>query len=173
MKNIALNKKAYQSSYWKNNLYGPEQAVNGLKTGIGFHTNNEISPWWSVDLSNIYLLQKIVVYNCTTSHAFRSWTFVIKVSTNLSLNNWTTVHKQDKEPFGGIESEPAVINLNKVKARFVKFELESRTFLKIKKKLFFFNSKDFFLIEDAKVSFAYDNYLHLDEIEIYGIKPDL
>jgi formylglycine-generating enzyme required for sulfatase activity len=62
--NIALRKKAYQSS----TVYAPENAVDGNTVGSDSgnpyaHTASEDNPWWEVDLGSEQPIDRIVIWN--------------------------------------------------------------------------------------------------------------
>jgi WD40 repeat protein/tetratricopeptide (TPR) repeat protein len=67
-RNIALRKKARQSSTWADNRTGPERAVDGNTVGNDqgnpyAHTRWEDNPWWEVDLGSEQAIDRIVVWN--------------------------------------------------------------------------------------------------------------
>lgn len=89
--NLALNKRAYQSSTY--NCRDAKYAVNGKKDGMGVNkstcTQQEAQPWIEIDLGMICVIDKIVVYNRTdvpsdknqprdlyTSRLFPCWAMV-------------------------------------------------------------------------------------------------
>lgn len=142
-KNIALGKKATQSSLSAYSTpAGANGAINGNKTGyFGFHTSSEQNPWWMVDLENIFDLSAIVVYNRLDAGSERSRT--LKVNVSEDGLNWNLVYDHSgRRPFGGIRLlngiPPLFVDLNHVKARFVKLECVANT------------------------------YFHLDEVEVFG-----
>jgi hypothetical protein len=136
-RNIALGKPAKQSStsQWSkpNDAQG---AVNGIKTGDrGFHTDKEASPWWQVDLEDVYQLDRIVIYNRET-HPERASNLSILVSQD--ERNWQTIHQNSQKFGGAITKTPLKVRADRQQARYVRVQL---------------NNFD---------------YLHLDEVEIYG-----
>lgn len=138
-KNLALNKPAKQSSFskWskKNDAAG---AVNGIKNGsFGFHTDKEINPWWQVDLLGVYKLTQVWVYNRIDALPERSKT--LRVLFSLDAKEWQLVYANNHNLiFGGIDSEPLIISLENIPARYVRLQL------------------------------AEENYFHLDEVEVYA-----
>src|SRR5262249_21286931 len=70
--NIALPKKARQSSTWEGQRrLAPESAVDGNTVGNNdsadpyAHTANENDPWWEVDLGCEQPIDRIVIWNRT------------------------------------------------------------------------------------------------------------
>ncbi|XP_070564998.1 pentraxin fusion protein-like [Ptychodera flava] len=67
--NVAVRKPAFQSSlYRKSTPAGPENAVDGntdsnWSSRSCTHTVKEQSPWWKVDLQDIYKVDKVVITN--------------------------------------------------------------------------------------------------------------
>lgn len=73
-KNIALGKRAYQSS----TKYGASasRAVDGVRNGFWHNnsvtcTESESGSWWEVDLGAVYSINKVVIYNRTDSGSER------------------------------------------------------------------------------------------------------
>jgi WD40 repeat protein/tetratricopeptide (TPR) repeat protein len=68
--NIALRKKARQSSTYQESRTGPERAVDGNIVGNDSgnpyaHTITEDNPWWEVDLGSEQAIDRIVIWNRT------------------------------------------------------------------------------------------------------------
>ncbi|XP_035254862.1 fucolectin-like [Anguilla anguilla] len=65
--NAAIGKMANQSSIFGN--YGPYRAIDGNRNAnLGYggsctHTNEEMKPWWRVDLFNVHNISSVVVTN--------------------------------------------------------------------------------------------------------------
>lgn len=144
--NVALNKPATQStlSRWSSPTES-SAAVNGIKTGKqSFHTDLEPNPWWQVDLGEIHLVRSIAIFN-----RGRKGTPMADRATSLMVllstdgMSWEKVYSGGV-PFGGaLDSSPLVLScLAGKQARYVTLQL------------------------------AEANYLHLDEVEIFGAKPD-
>src|SRR5215469_2470915 len=78
--NVALNRPATQSSVsiWSR-AKAPEGdaagAVNGRLDGeAGFHTERESSPWWQVDLGEVYGISEVRIFNRKTcAHRLRKF----------------------------------------------------------------------------------------------------
>lgn len=87
--NIALGKKARQSSEYNAGISGAGKAVDGNTDGkFKFnrqnsvtHTQDENSAWWEVDLGDIYTLEKIVIWNREDCCWERLQNFVVLTST--------------------------------------------------------------------------------------------
>jgi FkbM family methyltransferase len=138
-KNLALKKPAKQSSVSKwskpNDASG---GVNGIKNGsFGFHTDTEVNPWWQVDLLDVYKLTEIWIYNRVNSRPERSRT--LRVLLSLDGRDWKLVYANNHNVIlGGIYTEPLIVSLDSIAARYVRLQL------------------------------AEENFLHLDEVEVYG-----
>jgi len=138
LENLALNKPAQQSSFSRWSKPNDSQgAVNGIKSGqFGFCTNQEVNPWWQVDLLDVYQLTEVRVYNRITC-AERART--LKVLLSCDGENWEEVYANDEQSvFGGMDGNPLMISLPSKVSRYVRLQLNE------------------------------ENYLHLDEIEVYG-----
>ena len=125
--NLALNKFAIQSSTatdWGGNWY-PSKGVDGIKTGNiyagGFHTNNEVNPWWQVDLGEINQLTEVRIYNRLDCCSDRSRTLQVLLSDE--GQNWRVVYSHDGSVFGGADGNYLDIKLNNEIARFVRVQL--------------------------------------------------
>ncbi|OGC00091.1 hypothetical protein A2V82_13030 [candidate division KSB1 bacterium RBG_16_48_16] len=42
--------------------YGPQYAIDGVRTGIGFHANNTLHAWWEADLGRLTDIEQIDIY---------------------------------------------------------------------------------------------------------------
>ena len=138
--NIALNKPTQQSSV--SELFQPNEpsaAVNGIKNGSpSFCTDQEINPWWQVDLEQVYALTEIRVYNCIDHYDERVRTLQILLSSD--GQNWEQVYVNDENlVFGGVAGRPLIVSISSKSARYVRLQLNE------------------------------ENYLHLDEVEVYGV----
>jgi hypothetical protein len=140
--NVALNKLADQSSLsqWSK-LNDPQGAINGIKNGkFGFCTERQKNPWWQVDLGLLYYLTGVRIFNRieTQAVAERAWT--IKILLSNDEQQWIKVYDNQEKliPFGGIDGYPLIVNLDSKLARYVRLQLQET------------------------------NYLHLDEVEIFG-----
>jgi hypothetical protein len=147
--NLALRKFAYQSSVSGSSrdpspAGDASRAVNGVISGdYGFHTNQETQPWWMVDLGQSCLVSEIRVYNRLTGGDR-----VVARANNLSIwsslngRGWDLVHRRVADTaFGGADGNPLVVFCpDALVARFVRIEIDGF------------------------------GILHLDEVEIIGVK---
>jgi len=111
---------------------------DGRKDGTyGFHTNQDASPWWQVDLGEPLPLARAVIYNrCDGNVEDRAGRLTVLLSTD--GKTWTEVYRHDGTKFFGYtDGRPLTIALKSNKARFVRVQLPER------------------------------QYLHLDEVEVY------
>lgn len=130
--NRAWNRPASQSSLsrWSEGdaTQGPSGGANGAITGqFGFHTDCEDDPWWQVDLEAVHPLQEVRIYNRMDSARERSRTLRVLLSEDGSA--WTQVHDQDGYTFGGADGRPLRVMLAGIPARYVRLQLNARTYL--------------------------------------------
>jgi hypothetical protein len=115
------------------------QAVNGQIDGTQkFHTEKEINPWWQIDLEQSCAVSRIVIYNAAFHTRDRLRNFKIFVCSN--GDDWVEIHsKEDDLPVGSLLTGPFKLDLDPALAfRFMRIVM---------------------LGED---------FLHLDQVEIYG-----
>lgn len=117
---------------------------DGIKNGkYGFHTGNKSSPWWQVDLGESKTLAKILIWNRCDSP---DRTKHLRVLLSQDGNKWETIYTHDGKKFLGYDdNKPLEIKLAATKnsARFVRVQLPGK------------------------------DYLHLDEVEVFGANhPD-
>ena len=127
--NIAKGRPASQSSRssWSN-ANDPQGAVDGIKNGsFGFHTDNEVNPWWQVDLGSVFMLGEIRVFNRIDFNPERLRTLQVLVSTDGS--GWKTVYRHNGAPIGGTDGNPLRVVLQGEPARFVRLQLAEKTWL--------------------------------------------
>ena len=93
--NVAVNKRASQSSLYTSNAGSPSNAVDGKtdgrwQSGSVTHTNGqgENNPWWTVDLGEVYEISKIRIWNRTDCCAERLDNFKILVKNQPSGESW-------------------------------------------------------------------------------------
>ncbi|MHC4628325.1 MAG: discoidin domain-containing protein [Planctomycetota bacterium] len=109
----------------------PEQdaigAVDGVKNGKwGFHTENEESPWWQIDLGTSVTLARIAAYNrCDIPD--RASRLMILVSDD--ARNYRQVYQHDGTIFlGQTDKKPLKVKLDGVKARYVRLQLPGKSY---------------------------------------------
>jgi hypothetical protein len=128
--NIALGKPAIQSSLsgWSTKL-GAGQAVSGVMPDYyAIHTENELNPWWMVDLEYNYRIEKIVIHNRVDGFWERARTCQVDISKD--GESWRTVHSGIAYFLGGKKGAPLQLPLmRKESARFVRVSLRGKEFL--------------------------------------------
>ena len=96
--NTALNGHATQSSTWPGTesfisqgiFFGADKAINGrrdtdiYKDGDCTHSEAESRPWWRVDLSDIYWIARVVIYNRSDQHPHRLHDIAVTVGVDLN-----------------------------------------------------------------------------------------
>jgi hypothetical protein len=121
-KNLALHRPATSSSVALST--SPEGAVDGSKNGrFGFHSGEEDSPWWTVDLGEPIELTEIRVYGRGDCCFDQSVPLALELSTD-----GTSYHEFNRRSEGLSESDPWVIKMGDV-ARFVRLRSTRRTYL--------------------------------------------
>ncbi len=125
--NVALGRPAQQSSTfaWAGPATGPASGVDG-KLGSPFHTDNEQSPWWQVDLGRSYALQEVRVFNRMDCCGERARSLMLLLSDD--GRNWQNVYSNQGRDFGG-KDNPLKINLAGRQARYVRIQLEQPNYL--------------------------------------------
>ena len=132
--NVARGKPATQSStcLWSRLTKVGEDAagaVNGNRTGgFGFHTDDEIEPWWLLDLEAVCPVREIRVFN-RMQQVGRARQIVVQYS--IDLLHWTLLfHHGAGHDFGGIDGTPLTIILAApIELRFIRIHLEGRQIL--------------------------------------------
>ena len=145
--NVSIGKPATQSSVcsWSRYPDSPSKdaagAVSGEVTGsYSFHTDVEASPWWSVDLQNLYRIDEVRIFNFVASRdvAIRTAKFVLEAS--IEGITWRIIHERvDEEPFGGVDGAP-----------------------------FVWRPADPVFACRLRIRLTAPNYLHLDQVEVFG-----
>jgi FkbM family methyltransferase len=128
MLNLALQRPALQSSVSPYSLAptpaeDARGANNGHVTGrYGFHTQTERNPWWQVDLEDVFVLRRVVLFNRPTEAA-RLKCFSILGS--LDGEEFTTLFQKTDDRVFGSNGEPfdADIDGNPL-TRFVRIQLD-------------------------------------------------
>ena len=125
--NLAAGRVASQSSQsqWSN-ANDAQGAINGVKNGgFGFHTNEEINPWWQVDLGADYKLENVVLYNREDCCSERARTVQVLLSSDGV--NFQKIYAHNGSIFGGVNSKrPLNVSINGVLARYVRLQLAER-----------------------------------------------
>ena len=96
-------------------------AVDGQVSGLfDFHTDEEKSPFWQVDLGEQYALGYVALFNIHMPE--RAASFLLLISED--GNYWREVYQHDDSPPVGEEAgQPFIVPLNNQQARFVRIQL--------------------------------------------------
>jgi hypothetical protein len=144
--NIALNKPSFQSSVFEpGSAESPDSRLsgggnNGVRNGTyGFHTQFEAQPWWIVDLLVPHRISEIHIYNRQGGADVAGRANELDVQVSVDGDNWTLLLSRiDPDPFG-MDGTPLVVHAAPgLPYRFVLLRLRGA------------------------------NYLHLEEVEVYG-----
>ncbi len=132
--NVARGKRATQSSLspWSKiaDIHADAMgAVNGTITGgYGFHTGEDETPWWMVDLETVQAITEVRLFNrLDVRHRARN----VSIWFSRSLSEWQQVYKRrEVTDFGGADGQPlCVIFATPQPARFVRVQLDERSLL--------------------------------------------
>jgi hypothetical protein len=114
-------------------------AVNGQIDGTEkFHTDKDINPWWQIDLEAECRVNRIVIYNAAFHTSGRLRNFYLMISPD--SNSWSEIYaKEDDLPVGSLATGPFVLDVSTpVAFRYLRLVMIG------------------------------EDFLHLDQIEIYG-----
>lgn len=114
--------------------------VDGVKDGkFGFHTGEQDSPWWQVDLGRIVPIDRVLIFNrCDGNVEHRAGRLQVLASDD--AKTWRPLYKHDGSIFRGqADQKPLTVPGQGAKARYLRIELPGR------------------------------QYLHLDEVEVYAV----
>lgn len=126
--NVAAGKPARQStlSPWSGEKGAGGVLVMDDTCDFGFHTAEEDSPWWQVDLQSAYPIEAIVLYNRRNLCTERARTVSVAISEDGEA--WTTVHSGLAYFGHGADRPPLSLPLaSQVRARFVRLQLHEHT----------------------------------------------
>ena len=130
--NVALAKPAWQSSVsrWSkapNTRIDAEGGNNGRVDGdFGFHTNDEMRPWWTVDLMQLHLVSKVRIHN-RRSHSDRMSGFRLLASVDGRI--WHVVY-QSPDNIDFTEAKDGLIEINlQARSRFLRLQLPEARYL--------------------------------------------
>lgn len=115
-------------------------ANSGMRTGTyGFHTQFEPAPWWWVDLLTLHRVAEIHIYNRIDNRSVAGRSARLRIAAGDEERRWTMLAERNSdEPFG-LDGAPLIIEVTRAEpCRFIRLSLPAA------------------------------NYLHLDEIEVYG-----
>lgn len=101
---------------------------DGVKNGKwGFHTENQASPWWQVDLGKPASIRRIVLFNRCDATAGRNARLMILVSDDGQA--FRQVFQNDGKVFYGFtDKKPLVVELKDVLARYVRLQLPGKSY---------------------------------------------
>ncbi|OYV89132.1 MAG: hypothetical protein B7Z57_13670 [Acidiphilium sp. 37-60-79] len=144
--NLVKGKFATQSSVseWAAHTTPEADAVGALDGVIdgqqGFHTDIEESPWWMVDLGDIFGISEIRIFNRMDIPGVAERASRLAIEIGLEQDNFVEVYRrEEQEPFGGVDGHPLVFKPTiPIPGRYARIRLLNR------------------------------NYLHLDQVEVYG-----
>lgn len=140
-KNLALDCHTTQSSYYKIDSAFGLSGCNGKKTGsYGFHTLEETNPWWCIDLGEITEIQTVICYNRIDAASER--VKFLRILLSVDGHEWRICYQHNGNfAFGGINKSgapPLIVSFDKFEiTKYIKIDLQD------------------------------NNYLHLDEVEVY------
>jgi len=101
-------------------------AVDGvIDGGFAFHTAEEDSAWWQVDLGEFQALDRVVIWN-RVSLWKRARTITVRLSRD--GDEWREAYRHDGSEFLGFESgSPLTVPLQGKTARYVRLQLREKT----------------------------------------------
>ena len=117
-------------------------AVSGqFPADFAFHTGEEASPWWQVDLGSVYPIELIVVHNRRLDAQYRAQTLEVLVS--LDGEDWATIHRNSLPFAAALDGLPLMLMLRgKTEARFIRLQLAETTYLHLSQVQVFVSSAD-------------------------------
>ncbi len=100
---------------------------DGMKTGTwGFHTENEINPWWQIDLGKDESLDRIVVYNrCDLPDRASRLTVLLSDD---AVHFKAACRHAGAVFYGYTDNKPLVIQLGGASARYVRLQLPGKSY---------------------------------------------
>lgn len=117
---------------------------DGITNGKwGFHTTHEANPWWQVDLGESQPLTQVRLWNRSDSDGAAARAAKFRVLLSDDGKDWREAYRHEGGVFFGYrmpDRRPLVVKLANATARFVRIQLPGA------------------------------EYLHLDEVEVYGHK---
>ena len=109
----------------------PEQDAIGACDGVtdgkwGFHTENELNPWWQIDLGQAVRLDRLTIYN-RCDIAERASRLMILLSDD--AQNFREVYRHNgTEFFGHTDKKPLIVKLNGAKGRYIRLQLPGKSY---------------------------------------------
>ena len=114
-----------------NGKVAPEQDAIGALDGVtdgkwGFHTENELNPWWQIDLGQTVRLDRLTIYN-RCDIAERASRLMVLLSDD--EQNFREVYRHDGTVFfGHADKKPLVVRIGRLNARFVRLQLPGKSY---------------------------------------------
>ncbi|KAL4007210.1 hypothetical protein ACER0C_001062 [Sarotherodon galilaeus] len=89
--NVALGKQTIQSSTWYGPVFGPSKGVDGcrngnLNSGCCTHNDEDLGPWWRVDLLAVYKVSAVTIINRQDGYIPRILGVQILIGNSLEQN---------------------------------------------------------------------------------------
>ena len=146
LENIALGKVATQSStsawsYVRSPADDAAGGIDGRQDGnFGFHTDFEESPWWMLDLGTLATIREIRLFNRLDDEGIARRAARLVIEVGFRADELSEVFRRESgEAFGGVDGQPMIFRPSvPIPGRYVRVRLLTR------------------------------NYLHLDQVEVYG-----
>jgi len=122
--------KRIQSPTTRDNVTREQDAaggVDGIKDGKwGFHTENEMDPWWQVDLQQPLKLDRVVIYNRCD---FAERNSRIRLLVSGDGKDFRHAYQHDGTVFYGFtDQKPLAVRLGGIEARFIRLALAGRSY---------------------------------------------
>ena len=101
---------------------------DGIKTGKwGFHTADELKPWWQVDLGSPTAIDRVLLFNRCDETAGRTARIIILVSDD--GKSFRQVYQHNGQTFYGFtDKTPLSVSLQGVTARYVRLQLPGKSY---------------------------------------------
>lgn len=148
-RNVALGRPTWQSSTCVLSFHDDPRVDsaggnNGRITGhYGFTTDCEPAPWWQVDLLRLEKVRAIRVFN-RLSGGCGPRAYSLEIWISPDGEAWQKAYSNEGRVFGGADGKPLVVEFSPPgEARFVRLQLTDQ------------------------------QYLHLDEVEVYAAEPGI
>ncbi len=138
LRNVALQKRAYQSSVstWSGTTGHAGLAVDGNTDGrwVGgsvMHTAFETSPWWEVDLGDVYWIERVSLWNRVEDSA-RAKNLYILISESpfpegMSVSSMVAASQIESFHVADVVGRPTDVLVNQ-KGRYVRVQLVDRSY---------------------------------------------
>jgi len=127
--NIAIGKPATQSSFskWSKGDDAAGAVTGAMPENFGFHTAEEMAPWWQLDLLQTYWIDRIVLHNRRDGWQDRARSLVVDVSEDGAT--WQLIHAGTVFFTDGEHGALTLPLGGKIPARHVRVSLTEKTVL--------------------------------------------